>query len=264
MSDIKIVRNLIGEVKYELRKSETNYKRCFLSFDQHMVVTHVKNEINELIDEKLLVIANYTDSCLVTKSFELTNNPTHLPELKSENIVDKIGDETFKPFGITTNKKDKIYITDWLNNRILVTDLRLKLLKIVNTCEFNRPCGIEYHERLGVIFVCDSENFCLKNIDTENYECKKVNNLAYKPHYLVSNDEFISIQNIDTYSIFVYQIDNFELKKKIETNYLSAMFFPVSDNLMIYPQALEIINYDAENNKLSKGKLAFLNHLENR
>ena len=65
---------MIGEVKYELRKSETNYKRCFLSFDQHMVVTHVKNEINELIDEKLLVIANYTDSCLVTKSFELIRN----------------------------------------------------------------------------------------------------------------------------------------------------------------------------------------------
>jgi hypothetical protein len=263
LSDTKIVKNLIGDVKYEFRKSETDYKRCFISFDQHMTVTHVKNEINELINEKLLLVANYTDSCLIKKSFEIIHNPTSLPGLKSENVVDKIGDENFKPFGITTNKKDKIYITDWLNNRILVTDLRLKPLRIV-TSEFNRPCRIEYHERLKQLFVCDSENFCLKSIETENYECKKVIKLEYKPHYIALNDEFISIQNIDTYNMFVYKIDNFELKKKIETNCLTAMFFPVSDNLMIYPQALEIISYDVENNKLSKAKLAFLNHLENR
>ena len=254
---------MIGEVKYEFRKCETNYKRCLYQIEQHMGVTCVKNEINELIGEKLLMVASFSDSSIKAKTFEISNTPTHMPELTSETVFDKIGNETFKPFSITTNKVDKIYITDWLNNRVLVTDLKLKLIKSLMN-EFNRPCGVEYHERLGLLFVCDSENFCIKSIETETYEFKARTDLDYKPHYLISNDEYIAIQNIDNYNIFLYRVDTFELKRRIETSYLSSMFFPVSDNLMIYPRTLELMNYDIESQKLTSGKLAFLNHLENR
>ena len=64
-------------------------------------------------------------------------------------------------FYATTNHKDKIYVSNSEENRVIVTDLELNMIKIIGTHgksndQFDHPRGVSYYK--SYIYICDYGN----------------------------------------------------------------------------------------------------------
>ena len=82
--------------------------------------------------------------------------------LKCVKRIDKINGENFKPIGIALHLKEKkLFITDNLNHRIIMTDLEINFMKSVGSRgaeinQFNGPNGLCLLN--NNLYVCDYYN----------------------------------------------------------------------------------------------------------
>ena len=155
------------------------------------------------------------------------------------------------PLSLATNKKDRIYISDSYNHRIIMTDIDLNLLYEIgsNGCkvdEFNYPCGLTYYSDL--VYVCDTQNQRLQ-VYNKNLVFKQSHVLNFSPFEIQCLNSFACIRDNDQKSIHFYDLKSFELKIKYDghngtifvLNNFIYEYFNESSVIFIYNCDCEII-----------------------
>ncbi len=110
--------------------------------------------------------------------------------------VDNFDGETFNPYGVALNDKNEIYISDRLNNRILMIDLDFKKIKSIGSKgygknEFRNPAGICFKN--NKLYICDDDNRRIE-IYSENLEYIESLRLCYRPQFIKASDSTLCIQ----------------------------------------------------------------------
>ena len=96
-------------------------------------------------------------------------------------IIEEIEGHNFSCYGLATNNKNRIYLTNILNNKLIVTDYDFNIIKSFgnsNDNQFNRPRGLYFNKNL---YICDTDN---KRVDifSENLNYIQSVNFSFKPH----------------------------------------------------------------------------------
>lgn len=213
ISPFKINQNHIGRIK--LTNLETKVS---------------KEIVEELVEngEMLRIIKlKYapSDICLLPNgSLALTNyndaNITiHDKNLDIIQTVNRIDGMKIIPFGMTTDGKDKIYITEYETYSIIMTDLDFKKLNsysVKNTEETGQYAefdGICYSDEF--IYVCDYTNKRVIKL-TSNLQFLESFKVDYKPWLVKALGNTLCVKSGDSSKLCFYDKKNFELKYKYD------------------------------------------------
>jgi hypothetical protein len=120
-------------------------------------------------------------------------------------------------FYATTNHKDKIYISNSEENRVIITDLELNMIKIIGTYgksndQFDHPRGISYYE--SHIYICDYGNLRIQVLDGETLEFEKQIELDYNPVQIKLANNVAVVGSL--FSLYFYNLIDFSLIRKYD------------------------------------------------
>ena len=140
----------------------------------------------------------------------------HLKLLKK---VDKIGNEQFGPTSLTTNKEDKLYVCDYSNDRIFITDFELThITKVIDSDQYKSnqfcdPSSICYFN--DFLYICDTFNKKIQKL-TSNLKHKSSFKLEYSPKQIKITNYIACVRPLDQCCIYFYKIDTFEVKHRYD------------------------------------------------
>lgn len=149
--------------------------------------------------------------------------------------------------------KNRIYITDYQNDQVIMMDSELKKVKAVGIqgtekCEFDTPAGICYEN--NYLFVCDRKNKRIQ-VFTSELEFDELYNLEYEPCFIkvIGSVACVSPISHNYNYIYFYDSDNFTIKFKYEGHIgrisaIGSYFYEFSFNGKIYV-------YDDQGNMLT-------------
>ena len=138
--------------------------------------------------------------------------------LKCVKRIDKINGENFTPIGIALHLKEKkLFLSDYLNRRIIMTDLQINFLKSIGSfgAEINQFDGPNDLCLLNNnLYVCDYNN---KRIQVYNTELIYSQSLMvnYHPQEIKTLNSKLFIQSAES-GLFIYNSNDFSLLKKFE------------------------------------------------
>lgn len=207
----------VHSAKFKNEKDKENIRKATLRYEiTHPVVNDKNFEIwNDysvsawptfvLINPLGQIIAQISGEGVYSKLHNLLQNAIiEFDEAKLLNKNEmKFTDESFHnnntilkfPGKLKVSKTGKIYITDSNNNRIVITDLTGKILKIIGsgkegkndgnfqTAEFYRPQGIDVDSNEEFIYVADTENHMIRKISLKD---EKVETIAGKGYMAIT------------------------------------------------------------------------------
>ena len=147
-------------------------------------------------------------------------------ELKQIEIIDKLDNKTFQPLGLTTNGDDRIYICDYENNSIIMTDLEFKYINSVGgrkprgnpqqqqqqQIKLNLPYDVCYSNQF--IYVCDFQNKRIQKLTANDLTFDSMYPLTYSPWQIKINQNLACIRAYDDLSINFYNLSNFQITRK--------------------------------------------------
>jgi len=122
--------------------------------------------------------------------------------------VTAINNQAFKCHSSTTNNKDRIFIADTINNRLLATDLNFQYL---SSFTIQQPFGICFKD---YVFTCSYDESKIYKHDT-NLQLMNAFSFANNPWQIKVNDDkavvsfanFIRIYDLQTFSRLLVSID---------------------------------------------------------
>ena len=138
--------------------------------------------------------------------------------LKCVKRIDKINGENFTPIGIALHLNEKkLFITDTLNDRIIMTDLEVNFIKSVGSKgaeinQFNVPydlCLLNNN-----LYICDYFNKRIQVYNTELTNSKSLM-VNYHPREIKTLNSKLFIQSAES-GLFIYKSNDFSLLKKFD------------------------------------------------
>lgn len=162
-----------------------------------------------------------TDACVLPNGNLLVvsyNNNSILIMNKNMEIIrviDKINNQPVSAYYATTNGKDRIYLSDFNNHRIIMTDLNLNFIKYSSGCigSLNYPAGITYAN--DFIYLCDYYTKRIHRL-TANLDQHTYFTLDIRPFQIKISNNFACVKGWNPESIRFYDINTFSLVNKYE------------------------------------------------
>jgi hypothetical protein len=148
-----------------------------LSLDHvgHIFLRHQNERIKDLVEkikEKKFKIINtdmpFTDVCNFKDCFlASSNSEKRVKVFLKANVpikrVKMLDGKEIEPFGITTNKINRIYVTDVLNNRVIMTNNQFQYMASIDILQPYDICFDKF------LYICSDENKITKcNADFSN------------------------------------------------------------------------------------------------
>lgn len=175
--------------------------------------------------------------------------------------VSKINNEKIEPTSLASNDKDRFYIVDTFNDRILMTDYEFNFIKCIG---FYGSLLGEFMSPLDVIFKDDY----LYVTDYGNNRVQKLNSdlemlgilefpVGYCPFVIENIDDTLCIIPWTRLMIYFYDLNNFSLKNVHTYADCSAQVFNTNSNFYRYNQdgSNSLTCYDINGNQLKKVQL---------
>jgi hypothetical protein len=160
----------------------------------------------------MYILPNGTLAIVNSSQKNITLHDRNLLLIKT---VEKINNKKFHPLRITSNDKNRIYITDLTSCQVIMTDFDFNKINAVGDkgsgeYEFNYPNGIAYFEKK--LYVCDSDNKRLQVL-TDNLEFERQIALDYEPWIIkISTERVVCISQFDQAGLNFYDFDTFVIK----------------------------------------------------
>ena len=189
--------------------------------------------------------------------------------LKVIKTVTKIDKLSLFCFYATTNHKDKIYVSNSEENRVIVTDLELNMIKIIGTHgksndQFDHPRGVSYYK--SYIYICDYGNIRIQILNEETLEFDKQFPLDYGPVQIKVANDVALIGSL--FSLYFHNLTDFSLIRKFdghngtisELNSSFYEYFSFNQKFYCYSQSADIIEEiqtDGFNNSEHNGCLVY-------
>ena len=195
----KFIDSILGEINYKnyLKKdSENNEIRDMIKSDECEIsyIDHMPYDVCVLNNKHLIVVH---DDCLslYNEFFNLVRS------------IDEIDFKKFTPASIACNDENQLYISDWKENRIIMTDMEFTKLKVYGeNNELSRPWSLSFNT--GVLYACDFNNKSLKLFD-KDLELFKTVKLGYQPWQMKASDKIVCINTYYFYDTVFYSKDEF-------------------------------------------------------
>ncbi len=154
---------------------------------------------------------------LVIASLESKALKIYDKEFKLIKTIDKINNQTFSPLYLTSNGKNSIYITNYIENQIIQTDLDFNFIKQFGgkgstNQQLDYPRGITFHE--NSIYVCDVNNNRIQKL-SEDLIYQESYPLNFKPRNIKIIINVACIRSFDEPIISLYQLNPFSFKCEI-------------------------------------------------
>jgi hypothetical protein len=172
---------------------------------------------NDWIDIKAVCILS--DQSLIVSTSD--NLVLFDPDFNITKIINELEGHKFICYGLATNTKNKIYVTNILNNKLIVTDYDFNIVKSFGDLDgseenqFNRPKGLCFHENL---YICDANNKRVK-IYSENLNYIRSVYVNFKPFNIKITSSTAFLIGEKSWA-FIYDINNnWTLKHAFDLNF---------------------------------------------
>jgi hypothetical protein len=168
--------------------------------------------------------------------------------------VDKINEVSFLPVGIASYDKH-LYITDKLNNCIIMLDFEFNKIKSIGSLgayfnQFNKPSGICCKN--GILYICDHVNQRIQiyNKDLEFIDSVKV---VYKPWLIKITNSSIFVEAGNIEGLFIYDLNSLSLKQKIDNPAEYCRLSAIHSNVYRFnSRSKSLFSYDENGNYKEK------------
>ena len=190
--------------------------------------------------------------------------------------IESINGEVFQPFGVATNDKNMIYISDWLNNRIIKTDCEFNQIGIFGGTkgsqrnELNGPWGIAYHNES--LYVCDHFNSRIQKLSSD-LKLEQSHTLSVLPYDIKISNNYACVRCY--HSINFYELSTFKLLHSYHRDLtigsiseIHSKFCEYYDGIMYYykengelSEKVEANNFGEINLKIGKNGIAYFNDI---
>ena len=154
---------------------------------------------------------------IVCSSLANSNLKLYDEKFKLVKRLDKISEIIFEPVCIASYD-NHLYITDKLNHIIIVLDFELSRIKSIGSLgsssnQFNSPWGICCKD--GILYICDNGN---QRMQIFNKELEFIDTIKmdYQPWEIKITNSSIFVQAGSIKSLFIYELNSFRLKQKID------------------------------------------------
>lgn len=150
-----------------------------------------------VISDNMLIVVCWDSLLIVDKTFKIIDRIT------------KINDMGFQSYSVSCNGIDRIYISDWAHDRIVMTDYSFNFIKSTIA---NSPYGISFYD--NHLYVCEPENKRIIKLDSDLQEISSYT-LNDKPWQIKIINNIACVKHQNT-SIRFYNLENFFLVHKFE------------------------------------------------
>lgn len=247
LSDKKIDETLIGAIYIGVSKLEITNEEIF---------NRIKQGTKNIID----IDASITDFCTlqnnVLAAVDCSQRSIILfdGEFKQIKKIDNIDNKEISPLFITTNNSSRLYISEYLNSRVLVTDLNLNKIRHfdgkIDNIQLNNPFGICFHK--NIVYLCDLLNSRIVKF-TQDLDVICAHKIEIKPQQIkiVNKTACVRAWN-DDQSIYFYHLDDFKTVK-FKCQIESAILSELNSNIFIYSSKKSVFYcYDQNDTEINK------------
>lgn len=205
MSEFKLDTKIVGDLVFKTNERKLNELIQFGKFKNR-----IRSKRYRIIDLNV----EATDVCLLPNGYLLViskdnKNITILnKDYKQIRLIDKINNQPIYPSSACTNNIDRIYISDSLNDRLIMCDLDFNFIKysnIVNSTTLRYPFGLCFKN--DFIYVCgykrihkfnsNLEQHTFFQVDIHPWQIQIINNIA-----CISSNS-ISFYDLQTFNLLI-------------------------------------------------------------
>jgi hypothetical protein len=167
--------------------------------------------------------------------------------------VDRINGEEFEPLTILANfEKKEFYICDYLNDRILKTDLDFNFIKSVGSegsrnCQFNCPHDICFSN--SKFYICDFLNKRIQ-VCSEDFDFVTSFKVEYSPWKIKSTNSTICVVANSPSGIYFYNSNDFHLIRNY--NHLKGRISQINSMFYEFNHQNQTVSCYDENAKLKE------------
>ena len=233
---------IIGEILYQ-NESDVDVREFLVNGKTEII--ELNHDVWEIIalDKTRVVLSNPGSDCLsfYDQNFNLLRN------------VERINGESFTPYGLACNN-NHLYIADQQNDKILMTDFEFNKIKSVGSYgnendQFNRPYGICLKNE--IIYICDESD---KKIQVYSKDLEFISSVSldYYPWVIKASDSLVFVQAGNTTSLFIYELNNFKLKQKIDNPAVHCRLSVFNSNVYRYNSESKSVLINDENGNLKE------------
>lgn len=202
--------NLINEIKYKIKINK--YKLINLTSSASDVYSLPTNDNLLIIFNSLSLITIYN------KQFKL---------------IKYLNNSLYSPYKVTSNNKDKLFISDLLNDRILMFDFELNFIKqtnLVNSKLFTSPHGLAYFN--DFIYVCDPFNKRIHRFNSNLEQHVSWILDDFTPYQIqITSNGYLAIEGHNPRSIRFY---NLNLKLIQKYDYVFGDLVTIGTNVLVH------------------------------
>lgn len=142
-------------------------------------------------------------------------------------IVDQVGEfgltsVSFRPISIAADNIDRIYIVNQTPYAILMTDSNFKQIKFIDlNLILSNKQGFMYGICFSSnhVYLCKSTHRQILKFSAQQLELIQDFKIDYTPLLIKSVNDTICVKSANTYELFFYNIETFELKHRYKSDY---------------------------------------------
>ncbi len=127
--------------------------------------------------------------------------------------IEEIDNVKFNPASVVSNGENQVYISDWSEHQIIMTDFELS--KIRSYCahgtgvdELSRPWSLSFNS--NILYVCDFNNKSLK-LFSKDLEFLQAVKLNYSPWQMKVSDKVVCVNAYTLFNTYFYSKNDFSL-----------------------------------------------------
>jgi hypothetical protein len=193
----------------------------------------IKFKLKNIDPTEIQILDEPWDLCVIQNNYLLTANyfqssiTLYDRNFQVIRVLDAIGSLTFKSLSITTNDVDRIYISDFMNNRIIMCSYEFEPISVVgeygtNYRQFNGPSGICYYD--NCVYVCDYYNERIQ-ILTSTLKSVRSFLLYLTPFYIKISNSIAAIKPDNDDFLYFYDLPHFSIRYKYDQHVGSICIF---------------------------------------
>lgn len=157
------------------------------------------------LKDNYLLCSNYNCVTVYNKQLELVKK------------VSKIDNKQIMSCDIESNFNDRIYMSNAFLHELIMCDTNFNKIKSIGSfgcksTQFNLPTGLCFDKFSKCLYICDTNNKCIKKFD-ENLEFIKQYQLKESPYQIKVINNVACIRTGDYKRVLFYNLEPFELKR---------------------------------------------------